>query len=77
MDSYGRAILEDALSCAIVGGPETVRQGMEDFVTRTGADALMVTANIFDPAARLRSFEIVAQMHGAMNPNIQVPQKVR
>ena len=77
MDSYGRAILDDALSCAIVGGPETVRQGMADFIAHTGADALMVTANIFDHAARLRSFEIVARMHGAMNPDIQVPQNVR
>lgn len=76
VDRYGRAMLADALSCAIVGGPETVRAGMESFVQRTGADALMVTANIFDHATRLRSFEIVAQMHGGMAPSGQVPQKV-
>jgi hypothetical protein len=27
----------------------------------------MVTANIFDHAKRKRSFEIVAEIHGAMN----------
>ena len=35
--------------------------GVNDFVTRTGADELMVTGQIFDPAARKRSFEILAQ----------------
>jgi luciferase family oxidoreductase group 1 len=66
LDPYMRAILEDGLSCAVVGGPETVRRGLEDFVHRTGADELMVTANIFDHAKRKRSFEIIAEVHGAM-----------
>jgi luciferase family oxidoreductase group 1 len=66
IDRYGAAMLADSLSCAIVGGPDTVRQGIEDFVARTGADELMVTANIFDHDKRKRSFEIVAQAHGAM-----------
>lgn len=76
LDRYARAMLDDALACAIVGGPATIRAGMAEFIQRTGADALMVTANIFDHAARLKSFAIVAQAHGAMNPAIQVPQKV-
>jgi hypothetical protein len=46
-------------SCAIVGGPETVRCGL-------GAEGLMVTANIFEHAKRKRSFEIVAEVHAAM-----------
>jgi luciferase family oxidoreductase group 1 len=66
LDPYARAILADALGAAIVGGPDTVRRGLSDFIGRTGADELMVTANIFDHAKRKRSFEIVAQMHGAM-----------
>ncbi len=63
---YARAILDDALGCAIVGSPETVRRGLDEFVRQTGADELMVTANIFDHEKRKRSFEIVAQVHGAM-----------
>src|SRR5256714_295460 len=66
LDPYARAILDDALGCAVVGGPDTVRHGLDDFICRTGADELMVTANIFDHAKRKRSFEIVAEMHGAM-----------
>ena len=44
--------------------PDTVRDGLRRFVGRTGADELMVTANIFDHAKRKRSFEIVAEVHG-------------
>ncbi|MBN9274695.1 MAG: LLM class flavin-dependent oxidoreductase, partial [Mesorhizobium sp.] len=54
------AMLDNALDCTVVGGPETVRQGVAAFAARTGADELMVTAQIFDHAARLRSFDILA-----------------
>jgi luciferase family oxidoreductase group 1 len=66
LDPYARAMLDDALACAIVGGPQTVRAKMDDFVRRTGADELMITANIFDHGKRKRSFEIVAAAHSAM-----------
>jgi len=66
LDPYARAILADALGAAVVGGPDTVRRGLDEFINRTGADELMVTGNIFDHAKRKRSFEIVAEVHGAM-----------
>jgi luciferase family oxidoreductase group 1 len=56
-----RAILDQTLSASIVGTPEMVRQELDEFVPRTGADELMVTSQIFDHAARLRSFEITAR----------------
>ena len=62
LDPYKRAVVEDAFGAAVVGGPEMVRRGLEDLVARTGADELMVTANIFDHAKRKRSFEIIAQV---------------
>jgi luciferase family oxidoreductase group 1 len=61
LDPYGRAMLADALACSVVGGPETVREGLRGFIAATGADELMVTAQIFDHVARKRSFEILAQ----------------
>jgi luciferase family oxidoreductase group 1 len=61
IDRYGRAMLDDALACAIVGAAGVVRDGLDAFVRRTGADELMVTANIFDHDKRKRSFEIVAE----------------
>ena len=71
LDPYPRAILADALGAAIVGGPNTVRRELEEFIRRTGADELMVTANIFDHGKRKRSFEIVADVHGAMTPELR------
>ena len=59
-------MLDDALACAIVGTPDAVRSGLADFIRRTGADELMVTANIFDHAKRKRSFEIVAEAGDAV-----------
>ncbi len=64
LDPYRRAVVEDALGTAIVGGPETVLRGLEDFVARTGADELMVTANIYDHDKRKRSFAIIAEIGG-------------
>jgi luciferase family oxidoreductase group 1 len=55
-----RAMVARSLSCTIVGAPVTVRQGLADFIAGTGADELMITAQIFDHQARLRSFEITA-----------------
>jgi luciferase family oxidoreductase group 1 len=66
LDAYARAILHDAYACAIVGGPDTVRRGLDDLIRGIGTDELMVTANIFDHAKRMRSFEIVAEVHGGM-----------
>lgn len=56
------SILDQALSCTAMGSPETVRKKMNDFVTQTGADELMITSHIYDHAARIRSFEIIAQI---------------
>ncbi|RWO02953.1 LLM class flavin-dependent oxidoreductase [Mesorhizobium sp.] len=67
LDPMAKTMLDQALSCAVVGAPETVRQGIEAFVQRTGADELMVTAQIFDHAARVRSFEILADVHKSLS----------
>jgi len=64
LDPYARAVLDDALASSVVGGPDTVRRGLEEFGRRTGADELIVTANIFDHDKRKRSFEIVAEVSG-------------
>ena len=55
-----RAMLAHALSCAVVGGPQTVAKGVADFIARHRPDEVMVTAQIYDHAARKRSYEILA-----------------
>jgi luciferase family oxidoreductase group 1 len=56
-----KARAEHMLSYAVVGGPETVKAGLRRFVDLTAADEIMVASMIYDHAARLRSFEIVAE----------------
>jgi luciferase family oxidoreductase group 1 len=58
--AMARVGVDQALSASVVGSRETVRRELADFVRLTGADELMLTAQIFDHAARLRSFEIAA-----------------
>ena len=49
---------------AIIGGPETVRAGVEELIERTSADELMLTTMVHDPADRIRTLEIVAETMG-------------
>jgi alkanesulfonate monooxygenase SsuD/methylene tetrahydromethanopterin reductase-like flavin-dependent oxidoreductase (luciferase family) len=49
------------LECSFVGSRESVRAGLERFVADTGADEVIVAAAIYDHAARLRSYELLAE----------------
>ncbi len=57
-----RSMLDSVLSCSAIGAPGTVAAQLKAFVERTGADELMITSQIFDHAARLRSYEITAEI---------------
>ncbi len=59
-----KAMLEQTLSCSAIGSPDAVRTALADFIAQTGADELMITCQIFDHAARLRSYEIAAEARG-------------
>jgi luciferase family oxidoreductase group 1 len=56
--------VEYTLRLAIVGGPETVKSNLERLIAQTQVDELIVTANIYDHAARLHSYEILANAAG-------------
>jgi luciferase family oxidoreductase group 1 len=66
LDPTAKLILREALACSIVGSPDTVKRGLEAFISQTRTDEIMVTGHIFDHAARLRSYEIAAQVHQAL-----------
>ena len=55
-----RLMLDQILSQAIVGSVETVSARLKSFIEARRPDELIVTANIYDHAARLRSFELVS-----------------
>jgi luciferase family oxidoreductase group 1 len=61
LPASARAILDQVLTCSAIGDRATVRAGIEAFVERTGADELMITSQIWDHEARLRSYEIAAE----------------
>jgi len=57
-----RASVDRALALAIVGAPTTVRDGLDRFIAGTGVNEVIVAAQIYDHAARVRSYEIVAEV---------------
>jgi luciferase family oxidoreductase group 1 len=67
LDAMAKAILQQTLSCSVVGSPATVKRELATFIARTRADEIMVTGNIFDHRARLRSFEITAEVHQTLS----------
>lgn len=62
-----RVAVEQRTKCSAVGSPETVRRRLEELLQETGADEVIATAQIFDHAARLRSFEIGAIVFREIN----------
>jgi luciferase family oxidoreductase group 1 len=56
-------MLERVLRCAIVGDRAEIAQGLDNFITAHAPDEIMVTAQIFDPVARRRSYEILSEIH--------------
>ena len=56
-------MLDSVLRCAIVGDPTAIAEGLGSFIAQHRPDELMVTAQIFDAAARRKSYEILAQVH--------------
>ncbi|MRG99663.1 MsnO8 family LLM class oxidoreductase [Xanthomonas sontii] len=57
---HERLGVERALSCTVLGDVDAVAQGLSDFVARHRPDELLLTANIHDHAARLRSFQLAS-----------------
>jgi luciferase family oxidoreductase group 1 len=58
---HEQASVEATLRASIIGDPEMVRQGLQAFIDSTRADEIIINSMMYDHAARLRSYEIVAQ----------------
>ncbi|MDQ2813214.1 MAG: LLM class flavin-dependent oxidoreductase [Actinomycetota bacterium] len=63
-----RAFVQDRQASSILGSPGTVTRGITELLAATAADELMVTTMVYDPADRLRSFEMVADLARASHP---------
>jgi luciferase family oxidoreductase group 1 len=62
-----RAAIDERTRCSAVGSPETVRRRLKELLDLTHADEIIATGQIYDHAARLRSFEIGMEQFRAIN----------
>lgn len=63
LDAAAIAMVDEALSCSVMGTPDMVAKGIEGLIAKYTPDEIIFNAAIHDHAARMRSFEIAA---GAM-----------
>jgi luciferase family oxidoreductase group 1 len=61
-----KTMLADVLACSAIGSPETVRHALAAFIERTQPDELILTSQIFEHAARLHCYEIVAGLRESL-----------
>ena len=58
------------LTYSFVGSPATIKNELKTLIKDTQADELIVTAQIYDHAARLRSYELLAEVHRDLNSSL-------
>ncbi len=60
-EPHEKAGVERALACTVLGDAAQVGEGLRAFAERHRPDEMLLTANIFEHQARLRSFELAMQ----------------
>lgn len=65
-----KAGAERMLGFAVVGSPATVEQGLRERIAMTRADELILTGHVYDHADRLRSYEIVSDIHRRLGAEV-------
>ena len=63
-----QAGIADFLAAAVIGSPETVREGLQSLADATQADEFMIVCDVYDPALRLRSLDIAAEAMATTEP---------
>ncbi|OYT90550.1 MAG: LLM class flavin-dependent oxidoreductase [Burkholderiales bacterium PBB3] len=56
-----RAAIGDFLAAAVIGGPDTVHRGLQALQQATQADEFILVCDVFDPALRLRSLDLLLE----------------
>ena len=59
---YEKIALSQRTNAAIIGGPDKVKEQLLRFVAETKANEIIVNTQIYDHEARLRSYEILAEV---------------
>lgn len=68
-----REAVSSMLAYSFIGSRETVREELSAFVEQTQVNEIMVTANVYDQAARLNSYQIISELVGAAKKELTVP----
>jgi luciferase family oxidoreductase group 1 len=71
-EPYEKATAAHALQCSAVGSLETVKKEMQRWMDLTGANEVILTGQIFDHQARLKSFDIAAQAAQSLRLSLSV-----
>jgi luciferase family oxidoreductase group 1 len=69
-----KALASQTLAVSAVGSRETVTRGLQNLIDVTQPDELIVTAHIYDHQARLRSFELVADLRERLSSPVPVAE---
>jgi alkanesulfonate monooxygenase SsuD/methylene tetrahydromethanopterin reductase-like flavin-dependent oxidoreductase (luciferase family) len=59
---FEKATIEKQLRTTFVGSPRTVKDKLQTFLNETQADEIIINGQIYDHQARLRSFELLADV---------------
>ena len=54
-----RSAVNSMMACTFTGNSDTLRNKLSQFIAETGIDELMVSSNIYDKEAKLRSFSLL------------------
>ena len=65
LSAQEKAGIADFLACAVIGSPDTVRQGLQQLAEQTACDEMMFTCDIYEPALRLRALDIAVDIRKA------------
>jgi luciferase family oxidoreductase group 1 len=57
-----RAAVHHRLGAAIVGSPASIRTGLEKLIAATGADEVIAATDLWDHAARIKSYQLLAEV---------------
>ena len=60
------ALLAQILKETVIGSADTIRAGLAAFIARTAAEELIVSSAIYDHRARLRSYEMTAEVRATL-----------
>jgi luciferase family oxidoreductase group 1 len=67
LDSGAQAAISDFLAAAVIGGPDTVRAGLQQLAALTQANELVLVSDVYDAELRRRSLDIAAAAARELN----------